>query len=81
MVVEVGGRSSLANFNKHFLNDRYEVRFERSNSERGIDIGYLCAKNSPFAYFLKSHNDEKLEKGRRYAQGPSRAKSSDGREA
>lgn len=69
MIVEVGGRQSLSNFNKHFLDNDYEVFFEPSNSERGIDIGYLCKRECPFNFFLVSHNDDKLDKGRRYARG------------
>lgn len=70
MLVEVGGLQSLVNFNKHFLGDKYEVFFEESNSDRGIDVGYLAKKNIPeTSFFLVSHNSAKLEGGRRFARG------------
>ena len=70
MLVEVGGRQSLENFNRYFLDDRYEVQFGESNSDRGIDVGYLCKKELADTHFyLINHSSTKLRNGRRFARG------------
>lgn len=70
MLVEVGGRQSLANFNRHFLDDAYTVYFEESNSNRGIDVGYLCRKDLPeTSFYLINHSSKKLKNGRLFARG------------
>ena len=70
MLVEVGGRESLENFNRHFLNEAYDIRFMESNSERGIDVAFLTKKNIPeLSFYLKSHSDARLKNGRRFARG------------
>src|SRR4051812_38264525 len=50
LLCEVGGRTSLENFNRHFLQNRYLVFHEESNSPRGIDLAYLVKKDLPFHY-------------------------------
>lgn len=49
MMTEVGGPESLMNFSKHFLNDSYFALSLPSNSDRGIDLGYLVRKSLPYA--------------------------------
>lgn len=44
MLTEVGGKLSLDNFTHHFLLDKYVVFHKDSNSDRGIDLGYLVKK-------------------------------------
>ncbi len=41
---EIGGRESLENFNKYFLNSEYSCYLIEGNSERNIDVGYLVRK-------------------------------------
>ena len=41
---EVGGRETLANFNRHFLGDAYECHLQEENSTRGIFVGALVRK-------------------------------------
>ncbi len=60
MVCEVGGPESLEHFAKHFLFDKYESYSLPSNSDRGIDLGYLVKKDLPFKFKLKSHRDRLL---------------------
>ena len=60
LVCEVGGPESLVNFAKHFLNDEYTAHSLPSNSDRGIDLGYLVKNNSPFQFHLRSHKDRLL---------------------
>lgn len=38
---EVGGMESLVNFNRYFLEDRYECHLHEENSRRGIFVGAL----------------------------------------
>lgn len=60
MVCEVGGPDSLANFAKYFLNDEYVSYSLPSNSDRGIDLGYLVKRSLPFKFHLQSHKDRLL---------------------
>jgi hypothetical protein len=55
MLSEVGGKESLVNFNKHFLNEEYEVLLLEGNSDRGIDLGYLVKKNLGLKPEVESH--------------------------
>ena len=57
MMTEVGGVESLANFSKYILQDRYIALSLPSNSERGIDLGYLVKKEHAFEVDLHSHID------------------------
>lgn len=68
-MVEVGGSESLENFNTYFLNDKYEILYLPSNSDRGIDMGYLCKRNIGINFKVKSHNKRVLKNGKRFARG------------
>lgn len=61
MLCEVGGRESLENFNRHFLDDQYKVHLIEGNSDRGIDLGYLVKKSLPFKYDLISHKHRSID--------------------
>lgn len=41
ILTEMGGRESLNNFNKLFLNNEYQTLLKDGNSSRGIEIGFL----------------------------------------
>jgi endonuclease/exonuclease/phosphatase family metal-dependent hydrolase len=69
MVTEVGGPESLSNFAKFLLNDEYECFTLPSNSDRGIDLGFLVKKSMMYNKHLKSHVDYKLpEPARRFSR-------------
>lgn len=55
MMTEVGGPESLTNFAKFLLNDEYIALSMPSNSDRGIDLGYLIKRSLPFAHAIKTH--------------------------
>jgi len=55
MMTEVGGKESLTNFAKYVLNDLYFPLSLPSNSDRGIDLGYLVKKSLNFRLELHSH--------------------------
>lgn len=57
MMTEVGGPESLANFAKFVLKDKYRSVSLPSNSDRGIDLGYLIKKDLPFETDVHSHVD------------------------
>lgn len=57
-LTEVGGIESLENFNRHFLHGRWQSHLLESNSDRGIDMGFLV--KAPWSVSLKSHRDELL---------------------
>ena len=69
MLVEVGGRESLVNFNKYFLNQKYSVYHAPSNSDRGIDVGYLVKKSLPYEFRLKAFTKIKLTNRKMPARG------------
>ncbi|MFW7378953.1 MAG: endonuclease/exonuclease/phosphatase family protein [Oligoflexus sp.] len=54
---EVGRAISLQNFTRLFLNDSYEALLIESNSERGIDNGFLTRKDSGIRGKLLTHCD------------------------
>lgn len=60
MVTEVGGPESLTNFAQYLLNDEYLALSLPSNSDRGIDLGYLIKKNLPYTYEIHTHIDYPL---------------------
>ncbi len=69
MVTEVGGPESLANFSKYLLNDEFEAFSLPSNSDRGIDLGYLVRRTLPWKPVLKSHVNYVLpEPARRFSR-------------
>jgi endonuclease/exonuclease/phosphatase family metal-dependent hydrolase len=57
MLVEVGGRDSLENFNRHFLGGRYAPYFIEGNSRRAIDLAYLVKPGVPFRIEARSNRD------------------------
>ncbi len=61
MLCEVGGRESLANFSRIFLNDAYVPHLIEGNSDRGIDLGYLVKRNLPFTFDLISHRHRSID--------------------
>ena len=61
MLCEVGGRESLANFSRLFLNDEYVPHLLEGNSDRGIDLGYLVRRSLPFEYELVSHKHRDID--------------------
>lgn len=61
MLSEVGGRESLANFSRYFLNDKYVPHLIEGNSDRGIDLGFLVRRSLPLKYDLISHKSRKLD--------------------
>lgn len=61
MLSEVGGRESLANFSRYFLQDRYATHLVEGNSDRGIDLGFLVKRTLPLSYDLISHKNRKLD--------------------
>lgn len=71
MLIEVGGSQSLENFNHYFLNNNYQIYFAPSNSDRGIDLGYLVKKSlhEKFEFKFTPHVKVKLKKGRMPARG------------
>ncbi len=69
MVTEVGGPESLSNFAKYVLNDEYFAISLPSNSDRGIDLGYLIKKSLPYTFDPHTHIDYKLpEPARRFSR-------------
>jgi endonuclease/exonuclease/phosphatase family metal-dependent hydrolase len=69
MLVEVGGEESLINFSRYFLNDQYQVFHAPSNSDRGIDTGYLVKKDLPFKIRLRNFSKVRLNNGKKPARG------------
>lgn len=57
MMTEVGGPESLANFSRYVLNDEYLSLSLPSNSDRGIDLGYLIKKTIAYKFDIHSHID------------------------
>ena len=55
---EVGGYVALKNFNKYFLDDKYNVVLKEENSYRGIFVGYLVSKK--YSYEVESFSDRKF---------------------
>lgn len=61
MLNEVGGEDSLLNFNRYFLQEKYQAHIVEGNSDRGIDVGYLTRRDLPFKYVLISHKNRPLD--------------------
>jgi endonuclease/exonuclease/phosphatase family metal-dependent hydrolase len=61
MLSEVGGLDSIANFNRHFLGDRYEVHFVDGNSRRAIDLAFLVRKGLSLTAVAHSNRDLPVE--------------------
>lgn len=60
MLCEVGGLESLKNFNKLFLENKYDIALIEGNSDRNIDVGFLIKKDFCLHYSLKSHKERPL---------------------
>ncbi len=60
MVTEVGGPESLENFARFVLNDDYLPFCLPSNSDRGIDLGYLVRRTLPYEVRVTGHTDYRL---------------------
>ena len=72
MLIEVGGRDSLENFSRYFLNDQFIPLFIEGNSKRNIDLGFLVKKGLPFRVEGRSNRETPIEvntlKGRHIAK-------------
>ena len=73
-LVEVGGKESLDNFNKYFLDSKYKVFHHPSNSNRGIDTGFLVLNSLSKDTELKHRNNVKLKNGKKFSRGLLRIK-------
>lgn len=60
MLTEVGGMESLKNFASIFLENRYFPHTLPSNSDRGIDLGFLTKNENNYTYELMTHVQYKL---------------------
>lgn len=69
MLIEVGGRDSVENFNIHFLDKAYKIFHHPSNSDRGIDVAFLVKKESHFLVDLKSYTNFYLSNNRKPSRG------------
>lgn len=69
MLIEVGGAESLHNFNQFFLNNEYKPYISATNSDRGIDFGFLVKNKSRLNVKLKTFTKEKLKNGKKFARG------------
>jgi hypothetical protein len=55
LMTEVGGLESLKNFNQHFLENGWRPHLLETNSDRGIDMGYLV--RGAWEATITSHRD------------------------
>jgi endonuclease/exonuclease/phosphatase family metal-dependent hydrolase len=63
LFTEVGGKDSLDNFNKYFLNEKFNVLHHQSNSDRGIDVGIYTNKKLTIEIKDKFHNHKVFARG------------------
>lgn len=63
LLQEVGGKKSLDYFNNLFLNNKYQILMNSSNSIRGIDLGFLVPKKSNYNYQLISNKSLRTKNG------------------
>jgi hypothetical protein len=61
MLVEVGGRDSLENFNHHFLNEAYNAHWVEGNSSRSIDLGFLVRKGLSLSVEARSNRERPVD--------------------
>ncbi|MEO5968410.1 MAG: endonuclease/exonuclease/phosphatase family protein [Bdellovibrionia bacterium] len=61
MLVEVGGKESLQNFNQYFLGQRYKPLFVEGNSRRNIDLGFLVKKELQYQTEARSNKETEVE--------------------
>jgi endonuclease/exonuclease/phosphatase family metal-dependent hydrolase len=64
MLCEVGGKESLDNFNKLFLDNKYKVYIKEGNSKRGLCVGYLIKRGLPYSFSVKTNKNIELEQGK-----------------
>jgi len=69
MLIEVGGIESLNNFNQHFLDNNYKPYMLPTNSNRGIDFGFLVKNSKSYDVKLNAMTKDKLSNGKRFARG------------
>jgi exonuclease III len=69
MLIEVGGVESLHNFNQYFLNNEYKPYITATNSDRGIDFGFLVKNSDQYNVKLNAITKAKLKNGKRFARG------------
>jgi endonuclease/exonuclease/phosphatase family metal-dependent hydrolase len=63
LLQEVGGKESLLNLNKFFLNSKYRIFMNEGNSRRGICIGFLVKENGNYNYKFKTNRNLRLSDG------------------
>jgi hypothetical protein len=63
LFTEIGGRESIDNFNRHFLDNKYQVFHEPSNSDRGIDLAILVKHSISPQCDFSIHNDKVFARG------------------
>ncbi len=68
-LTEVGGPESLENFNSFFLSNKYKIYCEPSNSDRGIDLGYMVKKGLKYKVQIKNHTKPILQNGKKFSRG------------
>lgn len=61
MLCEMGGLDSLDLFNTKYLDSQYYTALLKGNSDRGIEMGYLIKKSSPFDFKHLSHAHSSIE--------------------
>lgn len=61
MLTEVGGRDSLENLNRYFLQEKYLVYYVEGNSTRNIDLGFLVKKEFEFQVEARSNRETPVE--------------------
>lgn len=69
LLVEVGGSESLNNFNKYFFNNAYKVFTSASNSDRGIDLGFMVKKEIAAFFEFTAHVDNLLSNRSKFSRG------------
>lgn len=69
LLVEVGGYDSLKNLNEFFLNNEYSVFHAPSNSDRGIDVGFLLKKEFHNDAVFHSYTENILGNGEKFKRG------------
>jgi endonuclease/exonuclease/phosphatase family metal-dependent hydrolase len=57
---EVGGEESLATFNERYLEDKYHHSLIQGNSDRGIELGFLMKKSSPYTFEHLTHRNSEI---------------------
>ncbi len=60
MLCEVGGLDSLDLLNSKYLNSAYFTALIKGNSNRGIEMGYLIKKSSPYGHQHLSHAERSI---------------------